>query len=132
TRTIQLAQGGEYVLDSDETYASSSFGWNALPIVSNGSNITILGQGATISAGVVGLRMLAVDQGTLALHNLTLKNATLGSDISAGGAGIINVGGTLTLDRVTMENNKVQGQTRSGRGMGGAIYTYFGTTTITN
>jgi len=126
TQTINLAQGGEYVL-LDGPY--NLFSLTGLPIIRTGSNITIHGNGATIRANSVGFRIFGVDQGTLTLKDLTLRDATL---FSNGGAAISNSGGILTLENVRMENNRVESDTAYGAGTGGAVYTFFGRTTITD
>jgi hypothetical protein len=108
--TIHLAENGEYVL----TEASADlFAPTGLPIIASGSELTIYGHHAVIRAANSGFRLFGVDQGTLSLSDLTIRDATL---FTNGGAAVSNNGGIVTLTNVRMENNRVEVDTTYGRG----------------
>ncbi len=96
------------------------------PIASaaTGGNLTINGNGATITrstaVGTPEFRFISLNNGAnLMLNQVTLRDGYLPS--STGGA-IYNVGGTLKLTSVTLENNTTNA--------GGGIFNESGSTTI--
>jgi|GEM_PF-2104816 len=125
TQTINLSPDQEYLLTSS---SYDLFGATALPIVFDGFDITIDRRGATLRATALGFRIFAASfNGRLTLRNMIIRDATL---FTNGGAAVSNQGGFVTLDNVRMENNRVESDTAYGAGTGGAVYTFFGRTTI--
>lgn len=125
THTILLTEGADYAFSSG---LYTLFGSTALPIVSAGMDITIDGRGAVLRAAEPGFRILAVSGGgRLTLLNMTIRDATLYTN---GGAAILNERGVLMLDAVHLENNRVENDSAYGAGTGGALYSFFGQTTI--
>jgi hypothetical protein len=123
-QTICLNTNATYPFSQSSTWF---FGDTALPPITG--NITIKGNGATLerAATAPDFRLFGVDgTGTLTLENLTLNGGSLNEN--AGGA-IVNVGGTVNLNNVTLENHQAL---NTSEGSGGAIYNYFGTLTMTN
>jgi hypothetical protein len=123
-QTICLNANATYTFSQSSTWF---FGDTALPPITG--NITIKGNGATLerAATAPDFRLFGVDgTGTLTLENLTLNGGSLNEN--AGGA-IVNVGGTVNLNNVTLENHQALS---TSEGSGGAIYNYFGTLTMTN
>jgi hypothetical protein len=123
-QTICLNANATYTFSQSSTWF---FGDTALPPITG--NITLKGNGATLerAATAPDFRLFGVDgTGTLTLENLTLRGGSLTEN--AGGA-IVNVGGTVNLNNVTLENHQALS---TSEGSGGAIYNYFGTLTMTN
>ena len=100
-----------YVLTAVDNTTDGSTG---LPIIKNGCNLTIVGNGDTIerssAAGTPAFRLLDIGSGgSLTLQNLTLQNGlAFGSGVSADGGAIFNRG-TLSLSGVTVQNNIAHG-----------------------
>ncbi|GEM_PF-1827213 len=126
TTEIELAADGYYAVDSGPF---SVFAPTGFPRIGMDTNITIHGNGSIIEATQSGYRLFGVWDGNLTLNNMTLRNATLGDN---GGAAIVIVGSTATLNSVILEDNRVEGQTGEGRGIGGAVYSFFGNLNISN
>ena len=103
--TITLAAGRTFTLDSfDMSTGDSSEGPAGLPAVVAGEDLTVVGNGDIIerSTNNGGFRFFNVAAGgTLTLRNLTLQG---GYNTYRGGA-LFNRG-TLTLDRVVVQNNR--------------------------
>ena len=101
---------------------------NGLPQIT--SNITIAGNNATIIRPIVtttGFRLFYVSSiGILTLNDLTLQ----GGSIQGRGAGIANVGGSVTVNRVKLISNA--SKLTSGSGGGGGIYSSSGSVTLTS
>jgi hypothetical protein len=124
--TINLAAEGDYALSSADFHL---FAPTALPIIPSDVSVTINGSSAVIRALGEGYRLFGVDGGSLTLSNLTLRDATLYGN---GGAALVNVGGIVTLNNVRLEGNRVTIDMSFGSGIGGALYSFFGQTTINN
>ena len=124
--TITLSPSATYVL----TRAHGSVGDVGLPCIT--TTITIEGQGAVIKReSEEDFRIFYVWPS----GDLTLKNATVmggGSDIGPlAGGGILNWGGTLTIEGSTISSNTVAVAAIEDVG-GGGIANYTGTLTIKN
>jgi hypothetical protein len=103
---ITLAAGKTFTLTAVN---NSADGGNGLPVVAEGDNLSIVGQGATIerstAKGTPAFRLFDVAAGaTLTLTDLTLQG---GLAYSSGGA-IYSQGG-LSLNGVTVQNNVARG-----------------------
>jgi len=91
--------------------------------VVEGENVVINGLAIEHGSSVSGAGVL--NEGTLTLVNVAVRDNTVGTQL---GAGIFN-SGTLTLDVCTVANNSA-GSSFFERNQGGGIYNYQGTTTI--
>ena len=131
SNTITLKIGNTFNLEKAD-YKTD--GANGLPVIAAGDNLTIVGNGDTItrSSSAKDFRLLEVAQGaTLTFQNATLQGGLArGSDSAAYGGAILNEG-TLTLTGMNVLSNVAQGQgaTRNGLGMtfamageGGGVY----------
>jgi hypothetical protein len=120
TTTICLVSGATYTLD---TFQTDFFGKTGLPPIRNW--IIIEGNGATIERATTApdfFRLFGVDDGNLTLKNLTLRGGIIDQNA---GAALVNVGGKVTLENVTIADNVAVSQ-------GGGIYNYGGTMVITS
>jgi predicted outer membrane repeat protein len=112
---LDLAAGCTYTISSP--YVSD----DGLPLITvTNSPLTIVGNGATITASASGFRFFYVSGGTLTLQHLTLSNASLGNV----GAAILDVG-TAVVSDTTFSGNSI-----TGFADGGAIATQ-GTLSVT-
>ena len=104
--TISLAAGSTFTLTAAN---NATFGRTGLPVVAAGEDLTVLGNGATIerskAAGTPAFRLIAVAGGA----SLTLRDLALQRGKALGVGGAVHSAGALTLDRVTVQNNVVQG-----------------------
>jgi hypothetical protein len=114
--TIQLA-AGTYTLTAPDN-ATQACGANGLPVIT--SPLTIQGQGADLTAmrrdpgAPTSFRLMSIAaSGVLTLDGLTLRG---GANFYCGG-GLFNDGGTVTLTRVHMSEN------RTGYPGGAGLYT---------
>src|SRR5262249_36001492 len=128
--TITLAPATTFSLSAVD---NTTHGPTGLPIIAANENLTILGGASTIerksSGGTPAFRLFDVAAGaSLTLENVTLQGG-LDSDWARGGA-VYNQG-SLTLHRVTVQNNTAQGRDgvavwnspgRGGPAMGGGVY----------
>jgi hypothetical protein len=117
SNTIALAPGVSFRLNAVD---NSADGPNGLPVIASGDNLTVVGNGATIqrsaTKGTPAFRLFEVAPGaSLGLQNLTLQGGlalhpsySLNYTEARGGA-VYNQG-TLTLSRVTVQNNTAQGE----------------------
>jgi hypothetical protein len=146
---ITLSAGATYSLTAID---NSVNGPTALPRITGGGGLTIVGNGATVersaAAGTPQFRLFDVAAG----GSLTLKGLTLQGGRTAGSHYVQGVGtvldpasggavfsqGALTLDGVTVRNNVAQGSSGSwgyfgyepvGDGAGGGVYST-GTLTV--
>jgi WD40 repeat protein len=123
TTTICLAPDATYTLD---TFQTDFFGKTGLPPIQG--NITIEGNGAIIERAANTtefFRLFGVSStGSLTLKNITLRGGNIDQNA---GAAMVNVGGTVTLENVTITDNAA---TNASDSQGGGIYNYFGTVTI--
>jgi hypothetical protein len=109
--TITLAVNTPFVLSGVNNTADGATG---LPVIKNGDNLTILGNGDTIERstawGTPTFRLFDVaNGGSLTLANLTLQNGlAYGSGAAAEGGAIYNQG-TLILSGVTVQGNTAEG-----------------------
>src|SRR5262245_17576091 len=131
SNTITLAAGTTFTLTAVD---NTTHGATGLPIIAANDDLTIAGNGDTITrgngSGTPAFRLLDVAAGaSLTLQNLTLQGGlAFGSGVSgvsADGGAIYNQG-TLTLSGVTVQNNTAQGFSAylgyGGSGVGGGIY----------
>lgn len=123
--TITLAPNGTYVLDS--AYPTTDAG---LPVIS--TTITIEGNSATIRRDpkAPAFRILTVAGTGDAAGDLTLNDVTVrGGAVSAGGGGLYNDGGVVSIVDTT-----VSGNTASAEGyedsFGGGLFNQDGTVTM--
>jgi hypothetical protein len=120
TITLTAPTNSPYVLTAVDNTTDGATG---LPVIKANDNLTILGNGDTISrstaTGTPAFRLFDVAGGaSLTLQNPTVQGGlALGSGVSAEGGGIYNQG-TLDLNGVTVQNNIAQGQ-RGLSGFGG-------------
>lgn len=127
---LQAAGNGDTVkLGKQCTYtlAAPYAGIDGLPPIAIA--LTFDGRGSTIrrssAAGTALFRILHVDAaGNLTLKNVTLMNGSLDNFPGQNGGGILNSGGALTMDRVTVTGNKAF--------QGGGVNSYGGAFTMTN
>src|SRR5262249_9089279 len=118
-------------------------GATGLPVIAANDNLTIIGNGNTIERDTTIWRVAAFglfdvgDGAALTLVNLTLqKGLAYGTGASGSGGAIYSLG-DLTLDGVTVQDNKAVGAPggnggTGSEGLGGALYVAGGTATITN
>jgi hypothetical protein len=122
---ITLAANTTFVLT---TVNNTTNGANGLPVITNGDNLTIVGNGDTIerSTAIVGgseapaFRLFDVaNAGALTLESLTLENGlAMGSKAAAQGGAIYNQG-TLVLNGATVQGNAARGSAASSGGRNG-------------
>lgn len=130
--TIDLASGCTYQL-SGVNNSNPQTGTNALPLVT--SPITINGRGATI-AGDGSARIIEVDgpSGNLTINTLTVTGGFEGAPVGAGG--ILNHGGTLTLNSSAVTGNTAFGgggiATGKGNPVGGSSVTTLNKSRVDN
>jgi hypothetical protein len=107
--TLDLAAGCTYTVSSPYTLDDG-----LPPITTSNSPLTIVGNGATITASATGFRFFLVDAGaTLTVRHLMLTNASLS-----------NVGAAITNDGTTVVSNSTfSGNSVTGFDDGGAIDT---------
>lgn len=114
--TLSLASGCTYTLTAVN---NTSEGATGLPVI-NGGNVTIQGNGATITrsaaSGTPAFRLLAVGAGSLNLSSLTLSNGL--ADNTGLGGGAVYSAGPLTVSNSTLTGNSSPSTTGSS---GGAI-----------
>ncbi|MFQ3615516.1 MAG: Calx-beta domain-containing protein [Cyanobacteriota bacterium] len=127
-QAITAANNNNSIVNPTITFASSVSGTiqltSALPALSR--NMTIDGPGAgtlTISRNSTGnFRIFTLQSGaTATIEGLTISGGNPGA---ANGGGIANLGGTLTLQNLVVENNTAR--------FGGGIFNQSGTLTLTN
>ena len=115
---------GTYPLTAADNEGTNGFGANGLPIVT--SDITILGQGSTISringASAPFFRIFQVTQGTLTLVQLTVTGGFLKSpgNVQLGGGIHVEDPGSLTLSTVTVSGNTVDTSAVGGPSVAGS------------
>jgi hypothetical protein len=127
--TITLAANTPFTLTAVNNTADGATG---LPVIKNGDNLTILGNGDTIerssASGTPAFRLLDVASGgALTLQNLTLQNGLAFGSSAAAEGGAVHNQGTLVLNGVTVQGNIAQGGYghNGGNGpdaVGGAIW----------
>jgi CHRD domain len=124
------AGGGSINLESGCTYSlttanNNTFGNTGLPVVT--TTVTINGKGATIAGNNSGFRILAIDGssgGALILNGVTITGGKASGPMLAGaGGGILDAGGTLTLNSALVTQN-------SASSAGGGIAAGNGTVTL--
>lgn len=108
--TITLAAGTTYLLTSPDNDTDGPTGLPA--IVGTGGSLTIVGNGTVVERGTnnSGLRFFDVAAG----GSLTLRDITLQGGLTRNAGGALFNRGTLTLDHVTIQNNR--------SGSGGGVY----------
>ena len=124
--TITLAPGKAFTLT---TVNNTTDGPNGLPVIAANNNLTIRGNGATISrskaTGTPAFRLFDVAPGaSLALDSLTLANGLVVGDTgmdASGGAILNSAGATLAVKYSILLNNQVVGGDGAG-GLGGFGY----------
>ena len=130
--TITLAAASTFKLNAVNNY---SYGPNGLPIIASDQDLTIFGNGATIqrSNSDPAFRLFIVAPGgSLVLSDMTLSGGFVPDNSftrEAQGGGIFSQG-TLSLNRVTVQNCIAQGQS-GANASGGGIYS-IGVLTIAN
>ncbi|HKB39511.1 MAG TPA: hypothetical protein VKD72_23950, partial [Gemmataceae bacterium] len=110
------AQGGKNTINlTSTTYTltavdNTTDGPTGLPVIAPGDQLTIDGNGATITRSAGRFRLLDVAaDASLTLNDLTLQNGfAFGSGVAAEGGGIFSQG-KLTLNDVTMTINSAVG-----------------------
>src|SRR5260370_36290734 len=108
--TINLAAGCTYQLTAANN-TSPTLGSNGLPVIT--SPITLNGSATTIAGNDSSFRVLEVG-GT---GNLTVQGLTItGGNTTGMGGGILNLEGTLTLNRSQVTGNAAQGGPMSNGG----------------
>src|SRR5262245_37040231 len=157
--TINLGAGTYALTIKNTAGQENAAATGDLDITSTAHKLIIQGQGTTgpnatiIDASLLKDRVFQiVNSGTqVELDNLVIKGGLAQEDGTAGtaagtttaeGGGILNNGGTLTLDNVVLNSNKAQGgdgsASSSGPGgagqlaLGGGLYTNGGSVTLTN
>jgi hypothetical protein len=147
SNTITLVAGTTFTLTAVNNTTDGATG---LPVIAAQDNLTIQGNGDTITrstvSGTPDFRLLDVGRrAALTLESLTLQGGlAYGFGVSAEGGGIYNQG-TLDLNGVTLQNNTAQGGVgvlfgRSGfftpgpggNGYGGGIYVAAGSVTLSD
>jgi hypothetical protein len=113
--TITLAAGTTFTLTVADTSSDNGDGPNGLPAIAAGDDLTIVGNGAVIerSTNNEGFRFFDVAAG----GSLTLQDLTLQGGYTRSGGGALFNRGTLTLDRVIVQNNKA-----TNVAAGGGVY----------
>jgi hypothetical protein len=111
SNTITLAANTPFTLTAVNNAADGATG---LPVIKNGDNLTILGNGDTIergsASGTPAFRLLDVASGSaLTLQNLTLHNGLAFGSGTAGQGGAIYNQGTLVLSGAIVQGNVAQG-----------------------
>lgn len=134
SHTINLAAGRVYTVGVANNGIVAEGSANGFPIITNGTDLTITGNGATIArdatSGTPAFRFFAVSGGTLRLRDLTLRDGLIrgksganagptapGGDGGVGHGGAIYNSGTLDLRGVTLTANAATGGVG---GMGGS------------
>jgi predicted outer membrane repeat protein len=123
SNTITLAANTTFDLTTVDNQTDGATG---LPVIKNGDNLTIVGNGDVIersNAGGTPYRLLDVaSTASLTLVNLTLQN---GVAFDTGGGAIYNQG-TLVLNGVIVRDNRAEGRYNAkndgGDGAGGGIW----------
>ncbi len=130
--TITLAGNTTFTLSQAN---NTTKGDNGLPVISSGDNLTILGNGDTITrSSSTAFRLLFVASGaSLTLENLTLSGGLATGSLAEGGA-IFNQG-NLTLQGVTVQDNTAQGINGANgsagtNAIGGGIYSLGGSVAL--
>ncbi|HEY3837209.1 MAG TPA: CSLREA domain-containing protein [Bryobacteraceae bacterium] len=129
--TINLAANGTYTLTAVDNVTAN--GPNGLPAIEkDGHNLTINGNGATIArsttVGTPTFRILEV-VGNASINNLILQSGAATGNGSAGGGGIFNGSGTLSLQGCTFSGNTTGTISYQG---GGALRNQGGTVNVTS
>jgi predicted outer membrane repeat protein len=118
---IHLAKNGSYTLSA---VADTSLGATGLPAILADGNLTIQGNGATITRGQSAplFRLIAVNGGDLTLNRVTLTNGNSDGALPlADGGGIRVEAGSLTVNQCLFENNQTPRLAFPNFGNGGAI-----------
>jgi hypothetical protein len=114
--SITLVAGKTYSLTAADNQTAGADG---LPVIAANDNLTILGNGATIerstATGTPTFRLFDVAAGA----SLTLTDLTLQGGLTYGPGGAINNQGSLSLTRVTVQNNVALGEWGWGATGGG-------------
>jgi len=114
--TIRLAAGTYTVSNAD----NDTDGWNALPSISSVLTIDVAGKGTAIltrDVNAPSFRLLHVAaSGHLTLRGVSVSNGRV--DSGAGGAGLFNAGGDVTIDECAFSDNAA---IRSAAGPGGLL-----------
>lgn len=122
THTLNLSNGCTYTLITVDN--TDPAGDNGLPKITN--HININGNSAVIErqAGTSDFRFFQIEgSGSLAIHQLTLRNGRNAIDGKIDGGAIFNNGATVSITGCTLTGNYA--------GCGGAIYSPSGALTIT-
>jgi hypothetical protein len=122
SNTITLVAGTTFTLTAVD---NTTDGPTGLPVIAANDDLTIAGNGDTITrgngSGTPAFRLFDVAAG----GSLTLQHLTLQGGLAAAGGAIYNQG-TLTLSGVTVQNNTAQGSSvylgYGGSAFGGGIY----------
>jgi hypothetical protein len=124
SNTIALVAGNTFTLTA---WDNNTNGFNGLPAIAANDNLTIQGNGDTITrstaSGTEGFRLFEVASGaSLTLDNVTLQGGRLagGTGVSVEGGAIFNQG-ALTLSAATVQNNSIVAS-NGDDSAGGAIY----------
>lgn len=127
SNTIALVPGTTFLLDAVNNTTDGATG---LPVIAANNDLTIMGNGNTISrstsSGVPAFRLLDVAAGgILTLSDMMLQGGlALGLDVAAEGGAILNHG-TLNMSGVTVQGNAAQTVPNgifAGRCAGGGVY----------
>ena len=121
TNTIALVAGNSFPLTAVDNTTDGATG---LPVIAAHDNLTIVGNGDTISrsttTGTPAFRLLDVAAGaSLTLQDLTLQGGlAFGAGVAAEGGAVYSQG-TLDLNAVTVQDNEALGAPGGGNGSGG-------------
>jgi hypothetical protein len=120
--TIALAPGTSFKLSAAD---NQTHGPTGLPVIAAGNDLTVVGAGNTIERGTAKgtptFRLFDVAPGaSLALRDLTLSGGVSLDSYGAGG-GIYSLG-TVSLNRVTVQNCVAQATSVNGAGYGGGVF----------
>src|SRR5262249_49141033 len=110
------AEADTIMLDAGKTFSLTEVnnrgtdGWNGLPVIAAGEDLTIIGNGAIIerstAIGTPAFRLFDVAGGaSLTLNDLTLQGGLAGAGMSFAQGGAVYNQGTLILNGVTVQNN---------------------------
>jgi hypothetical protein len=119
TITLTAPTTSPYVLTAVDNTTDGATG---LPVITNNDNLTIVGNGDTIerstASGMPDFRLFVVDKGgSLTLQNLTLQNGLEDGSGASAEGGAIYSQGTLVLTAATVQLNTAQGS--AGKNNGG-------------
>ena len=165
SNTITLVAGKTFTLTAVDNWGpvANNDGQNGLPLIAAHDNLSIVGNGDTIERssanGTPGFRLFDVaagasltlanlvlqrglslsqeggaailNKGSLTLNRVTVQNNIAQSLVSASARGGIYSGGSLTMQDCTVQNNQAVG-IGGMDGLGGGLYISGGTATLTN